>query len=61
MILIQLDLIPLIISSLTIFLGNTDEAEEGVWADLYNKSKLVNYLPWGPNRPYSGEGPEGDI
>ena len=43
------------ISSLTIFLGNTDEAEEGVWADLYNKTKLVNYLPWGPNRPYSGE------
>ena len=39
---------------MTLFLGNTDEDKEGVWTDLYNQTNLVNYLPWGPNRPYSG-------
>ena len=38
--------------NIKVYIGGTDEAEEGVWETLYTNQR-IEYLPWGPNRPYN--------
>ena len=43
-------------NEIQVWLGGTDEDKEGVFTTWYTR-QLIQYLPWGPNRPYN----DGDL